>query len=196
MVDSSFIEKAKKAIDKHRMLKRNERVVLGVSGGPDSVALLILFLELKKEYSLYLHIAHLNHALRGKESDDDEAFVKKLTEKFKLPITVKKLDIEKEAAKLGRGIEETARIARYDFFSETAEKEKCQKIAVAHTQDDQAETVLMRLIRGSGLGGLYGIAPVRALDAKLVIRPLIDISRREIEKFLVKNKMTARHDSS
>jgi len=176
------------------MLRRGDGALLCVSGGPDSVALLLLFLEVKKEFNLRLHVAHLNHGLRGSESDEDEMYVKALCEKFKLPVSVAKLDIGTESKKIGRGIEETARIARYDFFYESAKSHRLEKIAIAHTRDDQAETILMRLIRGAGLGGLCGIAPVRAMKDKMIIRPLIDISRKELEYFLSKKRITPRQD--
>lgn len=178
------------------MLSQNDKVLVAVSGGPDSVAMLYLLNDLAQELNLKLHIAHLNHLLRPKEANRDMRFVITLAGKLNIPLSAEKIDAGKFIKKERLSPEEGARILRYDFLLKTAKKIKARKIAVAHTQDDQAETVLMRLLRGSGLLGLSAISPIRKMGNCLIIRPAIDISRREIEKYLKKNKLRYCLDSS
>lgn len=178
------------------MLSKNDKVLVAVSGGPDSVAMLYLLRTIAPELNLKLHLAHLNHMLRPKEAQKDVKFVISLAEKLHLPLTTAKIDVSAFVEKEGLSLEEGARILRYRFFLKTAKKIGARKIAVAHSQDDQAETVLMRLIRGSGLLGLSAISPVRKLNNCLIIRPAINISRREILKFLKQHKINYRLDSS
>jgi len=178
------------------MLNKGDGVLLCVSGGPDSVALFILFNILRKEYGLKLHVAHVNHMLRGEESDKDQESVEALSKKYGIPLDVKKINIGKIAKTKKKSLEETARDERYDFFLKLAQEKNLDKIAIAHNKDDQAETVLMRLLRGAGLWGLSGINPVRKIDSKYIIRPLVDAARNEIENFLKTRKITPRQDSS
>ena len=173
--------KVLQAVKEHGLIRKFDRIVLGVSGGPDSIALLYCLLALKEEYRLSLRIAHLNHMLRPKDSAKDAEFVRALAKKLGLACTIKKVNVK--ALKKG-SLEETARKARWDFFLETAKNFKADKIALGHTLDDQAETVLMRLLRGSGLLGLSGILPKRDISGVTVIRPLLGIKRKEIESFL------------
>jgi tRNA(Ile)-lysidine synthase len=168
------------------MFHKGERVLLGVSGGPDSVALLYVLEALKKNLGLKLHIAHLDHRLR-KDSYKDAEFVKDLADKFNLPATIAAVDI-KRLAKKG-SIEEVSRQQRLKFFKRLTKNYSIQKIALGHNQDDQAETVLMRILRGSGLYGLQAIAPVRTIEGLVVVRPLIEISRKEINSYLAKKKV-------
>jgi tRNA(Ile)-lysidine synthase len=165
---------------------------VAVSGGPDSVALLLVLLELKKDYNLSLCVVHVNHKLRGKESDQDQDFVRKLSSDLKLKFFSRSFQVKKEAKKLKLSVEECARKKRYDYLKSLADKLKAQKIALGHNFNDQAETVLIRLIRGSGSLGLSGIPPVK----DKIIRPLIDIKKEEIEAFLKKKKIPFRIDSS
>jgi len=192
MKNIDLITKARKTIDRHKMLKPGDRVIVALSGGPDSVALLLVLLELKKEFKLSLHVAHVNHKLRGKESDQDQAFVRKLCSDLKLKLHSRSFQVKKEAKKSKLSVEECARKIRYDYLNKLADKFKAQKIALGHNFNDQAETVLIRLIRGSGSLGLSGIPPVK----DRIIRPLIDAKRVEIERFLKSNNVAFRIDSS
>ncbi|MBI4595540.1 MAG: tRNA lysidine(34) synthetase TilS [Candidatus Tectomicrobia bacterium] len=179
-------------ISKHRMIKPGNKILLAVSGGADSVALLYILYHLREELSITLSVAHLNHDLRGEESERDAAFVKAMAGNLNLPVIVEKRSV-KAFQKNGKiSLEEAARKVRYRFLSEISLREHCQKIALAHSANDQAETVLMKLLRGAGLQGLSGIAPVKGP----FIRPLIDIERPEIEGFLNKEHILFRTDST
>jgi len=185
-------EKILQTIKKFDMLSFNDRVLLGVSGGPDSVTLLNVLLSLKKRYNLSFFIAHLDHMLRGEESDEDEIFVKKLAQELGLPCEVKSCNLTEITQKEHLTLEEAARKYRYKFYSESAKKFKANKIALGHNADDQVETVLMRFLRGTGLEGLMGIPPVRGK----IIRPLIECSREDIEEYCKEKKIKYRLDSS
>jgi tRNA(Ile)-lysidine synthase len=163
------------------MLKKGDRVLVGVSGGPDSTALLYVLNALKKEYGLELFVAHLNHMIRKTSAPKDALFVKRTAEKLNLPVVIESKDVPKAAKERRRSLEEAARVLRYEFFKEVLGKYQAQKVATAHTLNDQAETVLMRILRGSGGVGLSGIPPV---SEGYIIRPLIETPRSEIEEFL------------
>ena len=177
----TFFESAFYTLAKFNMIDKNDRVLAGVSGGPDSVALLLFLLEIKEEYFLDIGVAHLNHMLRGKEADRDEEFVKKLAEKFCLPFFVGKKDVAAYAKENQLSIEDSARKVRYSFLKETLEENKYLKIALGHNRDDNVELILMNILRGSGTKGLSGIPPKRD---NLIIRPLIEISKKQIVEFL------------
>ncbi|MEW6145099.1 MAG: tRNA lysidine(34) synthetase TilS [Thermodesulfobacteriota bacterium] len=162
------------------MLDPGDRVVVGVSGGADSIGLLHSLLELK-EYKAELIVAHLNHGIRGREAERDAVFVKRTAESLGLKFALGKADAPGYKKEKKLSPEEAARILRYEFFEKTRRKFGADKIATAHTLDDQAETVLMRLMRGSGAKGLSGIPPV---SEGVIIRPLIETARAEIEKYL------------
>jgi tRNA(Ile)-lysidine synthase len=191
-MDVDFLNQVQKTISRYQMLNKGDKVVVACSGGPDSVALLYLLNELKEKLSLKLFVAHFNHRLRGKEADLDEIFVRKLASFLKLKIFVKSIQIKNEAKKRKLSIEECARVLRYGFLNQIADKVGAQRIALGHNSDDQAETVLMRLIRGSGSLGLSGIPPIK----ERIIRPLIEIRREKIEEFLTEKKIGYRIDSS
>ena len=157
----------------HRLLEPGDRVICAVSGGADSMALLWCLYLLREQMGLHLSAAHLNHGLRGAESDRDEDFVRRFCAGYQIPLAVGRTQVQAD----GRGLEDAARRARYAFL-ESLEPEA--KIATAHTADDNAETVLLHLIRGAGLRGLGGIAPVRGR----VIRPMLGTTRQEAEEFL------------
>lgn len=191
-----ILEKVKETIRKFDMLKNNDRVIVAVSGGPDSVSLVYLLNKLKKKWGLYLHIAHLNHMLREDESDKDSLFVRRLAEKLNIPVSCESIDVKGFAQENKLSIEEAARNLRYDFLLRAAKQTFASKIALGHNQDDQAETVLMRFLRGSGISGLRGIPAKRTLGDCLIIRPLIEIKRREIMDFLSAKDISYRSDSS
>jgi len=175
-----MLSAVRKTIKKYEMLVPGERVVLGVSGGADSVGLLHALSEMW-ECELDIIVAHLNHGIRGKEAERDRDFTEKIAESLGLKFESASVDAPGYRKRKGLTLEEAARALRYKFFEEVREKYKADKIATAHTLNDQAETVLMRLIRGSGLTGLSGIPPVTEGS---VIRPLIETSRGEIEEYL------------
>ncbi len=161
------------------MFKKGDRVVVAVSGGADSVCLLQVLYDLQKELGLDLLVCHFNHGLRPDEDEEETRFVKTLAESLQLPFAAEKS--AKDLGASGRSLEETARNARYAFLENTRMLFSAQKIAVGHTLDDQAETLLMRLLRGSGTSGFSGIPPVR--DG-VIVRPLLELTREEIEQYL------------
>jgi tRNA(Ile)-lysidine synthase len=188
-----IIEKVKNTIKKYNLITKNDKIVIGVSGGPDSVALLYLLNSLSRELKLRLHIAHLDHMLRP-DSYKDARFVQNLAKMLKLPITTAQINV-KELAKQGSP-EEIARNARFGFLFKVAKDIKANKIALGHNLDDQAETVLMRILRGTGLYGLAGILPKREIAGFQIIRPLIETRRQDIEAFLKRKRIKPCLDTS
>jgi tRNA(Ile)-lysidine synthase len=175
-------------LKKQEMIRPGDRVGVAVSGGADSVALLLLLLELREKLGMVLSVVHFNHKLRGKASDADEAFVAKLAAKQGLEFHSASVDVRRKAKKERANLEDAARRARYDYFRSLAESGACKRIVVAHTADDQAETVLAHLLRGTGLTGLGSIHPV----AGQVIRPLLIVRRGELRHFLRARKQAWR----
>lgn len=165
---------------------------MAVSGGADSVALLLLLLELQKKLGILLSVVHFNHKLRGKASEADERFVAKLAAKHGVEFHSASMDVAKKAKEERANLEETGRRARYDYFRSLVEAEVCTCVAVAHTADDQAETVLAHLLRGTGLAGLGGIHPI----AGSVIRPLLNFRRGELRAYLRAKKQSWREDAT
>ena len=189
----NLLHTVEKTIATYGMLKSKDSVVVGVSGGPDSVALLHVLLLIAPRFSLKLGVAHLNHCLRGKDSDKDAQFVEVLAKKHDLPCFIHKKDVQEYRIKNRLSIEEAARRIRYTFFNNVANTMQYSKIAVGHHSDDNAELILMNLFRGSGTQGLSGIPPVR--DHK-IIRPLIMSNRSELIDFLSQNKLEYISDAS
>lgn len=175
-----------------RLIKPRDRVLVALSGGPDSVFLLYTLLALRDELKITLLAGHLNHRLRGAESNRDEAFVKKLAKKEGVKLISAKRDVAGYAKRKKLSMETAARNLRREFLIKTAERYNCQKIATGHNLNDQAETVLMHIIRGSGLTGLKGIP---AANGKF-IRPMLGIGREEILEYLRLNKIEWREDST
>ena len=188
-----ILRKIKNTIKTYNLINKGDRIVVGVSGGPDSTCLLYLLNGLKKEFRLRLHIAHLDHMLR-KDSCKDRGFVKKIGERLEIPVTSARINV-KELAKYG-SLEEIARNARLGFLFKVARDVKAKKIALGHNFDDQAETVLMRIIRGAGLYGLSGILAKRNIAGFEIIRPLLEVKRKEIEAYLKSKKIKPRIDIS
>ena len=198
-------DQVKKTIEKHQMIQQSDDLLVAVSGGPDSVALLHLLCDLRKELGLHLEVAHLQHGIRGAEAQEDARFVAELAETLGLPFHLKEVNLRQIQSASGKGnLEALARVERYRFFAAVARERKLGKIATAHTQDDQAETVLMWLLRGSGLKGLGGMPLVHPLDGAnveptsrlMVVRPLLYVSRAEIEEYLKEKDLTFRFDRS
>ena len=199
-------EQLLKTIRKQESIRAGDRVAVAVSGGADSVALLCLLLELRAELGIMLSVAHVNHQLRGDESDEDERFVAKLARQYGLELHVREAPVDGiPRSKIGSGkrpgIEAAARELRYGFFRQLARDGRISKIATGHTLDDQAETVLLRIFRGTGIRGLAGIHPRivfeeqgRALGE--VVRPLLGFRRARLQRFLRERGQSWREDSS
>lgn len=153
-------EQVLQTIQKYGMIKPKDRIVVGVSGGPDSITLLDLLASMQEEWKLELYVAHMNHGIR-KEASQDEAYVKAYCKQKKLPCFVKYIQVEQLAKARKISTETAGREERYTFFEEIAQKVGANRIATAHTANDNAETILMNLIRGTGISGLKGIEPVR-----------------------------------
>lgn len=182
-----------RTVERNAMFDPGDRVGVAVSGGADSVALLHLLSMIADEYKLELFVLHLNHGIRGSESDRDEAFVVTLGESMGIPTDVGKISIPAIMEKLGGSLEDVCRKERYAFFERMARKHALNKIALGHNLNDQIETVIMRFLRGSGLEGLRGMLPVR--DG-IYVRPLIDVTREEILSFLERSGICFVTDSS
>ena len=187
------ISKVKEFLIKQNLLKPGEKLAAAVSGGPDSVAMLFCLNDLKKDIGFELSVFHINHMLRSKESDRDESFVKNLTESLGLPFYFAKTDVAGYQKKHKCSVQVAAREMRYFHMNQLADRHSILKIATGHTADDQAETVLMRILKGSGLKGISGISPIR--DNKY-IRPMLEVTREEIEQFLKQNKIKFLMDST
>ncbi|MBR2190342.1 MAG: tRNA lysidine(34) synthetase TilS, partial [Eubacterium sp.] len=188
-------------IRKNKLVKKGNSVVLGVSGGADSICMLKLLSDLQKRLGISLYVLHINHMIRGEEADQDAAFVKKICTKFKVPHRVINVDVPALAEREGLSEEEAGRYVRYDEFSKYAYEVGATKIAVAHNSNDNAETVLMNLARGTGIKGLGGIPPKREMEdangnVVEVIRPILCLSRKEIEYYLKENEIEYRNDST
>ena len=179
-------------IKKYNMINDGDKVVIGVSGGPDSITLLNVLNKFKEKLNIKIYVAHINHSIR-KEADEETEYVREFCKKIDVEFFFKKIDVESEAKKLKIGTEEAGRNIRYAFFEEVAEKVGANKIATAHNSNDNAETVLMNIIRGTSISGLKGIEKMR--DNKF-IRPLIETTRATIEEYCRIEKLNPRYDKS
>lgn len=175
-----MLAKVRETIDAHGLLEVGDGVVVGASGGPDSVALLLSLHRLAPEYGVWLHVAYLNHMIRPREAEEEAAFVSRLAHDLGLPVTVACYDVPAMAAQQRKSLEDAARQARYSFLEEVADRVGAGKIAVGHQADDQVETILMHLLYGAGTAGLGAMAYRRGR----IIRPLLAVSRKEILAFL------------
>ncbi|WOO34780.1 tRNA lysidine(34) synthetase TilS [Anaerocolumna sp. AGMB13020] len=175
-----MINKIKQYISKYNMLEKGDQIIVGVSGGADSVCLFHVLTELSESYGLTLFVIHVNHGIRGEEADRDEEFVRSLCKERGVSFTAVCKDIPFMAKAQGLSLEEAGRITRYEVFNQYLNAYKCNKIAIAHNKNDNAETILFNLFRGSALTGLTGINPVR----DNIIRPLLCLERQEIEAYL------------
>jgi len=176
------------------MFREKDKVLVAVSGGPDSVALLCILNEIKQIFKIKIFVAHLNHAVRGKESDEDADFVRELSHRLGVKMVHGRLPSMKRHPKLS--LEEWLRGERYKFLKQAAVRLKVKIIATAHTLDDQAETVLMRIIKGSSAKGLIGIHPVRYEGTVKYVRPLLEIEKTDILGYLADRNILFRRDSS
>ena len=185
-------EKVLETIKKYNMIEKEDKIVIGVSGGPDSISLLNILNSLKEKMNIKIYVAHINHMIR-KEADEETEYVRRFCEKIGVEFFAKRIKVEEEAKRRKIGTEEAGRNIRYEFFEEIALKVGANKIATAHNSNDNAETVLMNIIRGTSISGLKGIEKVR--DGKF-IRPIIECNRREIEEYCKKEKLNPRYDKT
>jgi tRNA(Ile)-lysidine synthase len=190
-------------VRKHELIRAGDRIGIAVSAGADSVGLLRLLLELRSELGIVLTVVHLNHELRGEESEGDEQFVRSLARSHGLPFLGEALDVRAHAAENGESIETAARKLRYDFFAKALEPGGLDKIATGHTLDDQAETVVFKLTRGAGTRGLAGIYPRLVIPHSLpararpvIIRPLLSTPKTAIGVYLSEIGQSWREDST
>lgn len=190
-----MIKETKEYIIKNNMIKQNDTVIAAVSGGADSVCLLVVLDELRQDLRFKLEAVHVEHGIRGDESKSDAEYVKNLCRSINIECHVYNVDVPAFAQKSGMGLEEAARVLRYNVFEDIAVRKKAS-VAVAHHQEDNAETVLFQMIRGSGMRGLGGIRPVSSKKNVTYIRPLLPVSRSDIENFLEKKDIRYVTDST
>ena len=190
--DTAIISRIERTIRRQRLFQPGDTLVVALSGGADSTALLDLLSRLP-EYNLRLIAAHLNHCLRGVESDADQEFCREVAARYAIPFEVRRIDIKSMASKSRLNLEDAGRRARIEFLDEIRIKYGAAAVVLAHHADDQAETVLMRLLRGSGMTGLSGMA---YRNTRGYVRPLLDITRSEIEQYLRWRCLEWREDAS
>ena len=188
-----IFDKVLSTINKHNLIQKGDKIVLGLSGGPDSVCLLHVLNRLKKDFNIEIYAAHLNHQIRGIEAQKDALYVSKLCEDMGIIFFVKSINVPKYCENEGLSLEEGARKLRYEMFCEIKDKIKANKIAIGHNLNDQAETVMMRIMRGTGLKGLKGIDYIRD---NCIIRPILDVERNEIEEYCEAYNLNPRIDKT
>jgi tRNA(Ile)-lysidine synthase len=201
----SVLETVRRTINWHHMFDPGETLVVGVSGGPDSLCLLHVLRELGGEYEVCLHVAHLDHQIRGQESAADAAFVAQVAKEWGIPATIAARDVPAYARERHLAIEEAARQARYAFLAQVAQEVGTRKVAVAHNADDQVESVLMHFLRGAGLAGLRGMRSLSPWPSQpvteppldlILLRPLLEVPRTEIEAYCRQHHLQPRFDRS
>lgn len=190
---NSMRDKVIETVERNKMINKGDKIIVALSGGPDSLCLIHVLSTLVDKYEIKLYAAHVNHMLRGSESDEDEATCRKFCKKNNIEFFSKSIDINAMANENNISTEMAGRDARYKFFEELLKKIDADKVALAHNLNDQAETVLMRLMRGTGIEGLVGIKPLRD---EIYIRPIINISRKEIEDYCEENMLPVRIDKT
>lgn len=188
-------EKIFQTLNHQRLITPHDKVLIGVSGGADSMALLCILNTLRIKGGFQIHVGHINHHLRQKHSDNDENFVKKFCLSLNIPCTCVSAHLTSRI-KQGGSLEEIARQERFKALIKIAKKIHANTIALAHHHDDLAETVLLRIMRGTGLQGLQAILPKRSIDGHIFIRPLLNISRKDIEAYLTKKEIKFRTDKT
>ena len=177
-------------------LRPGNRISVAVSGGADSVALLRALHAVSEEHGLVLRVVHVHHGLRGSEADDDAAFVRELAAALRLSFQQERVDTAARVEKLGQSTEQAARELRYAYFRRMLEADQADAVATGHTLDDQAETLLLKLMRGAWTEGLGGIFPQMALPGGVIVRPLLQIRRKQVEDYLIELQQPWREDSS
>ena len=193
-------QKVRRFIRENRLVSSQEKLVVAVSGGPDSVCLLYVLVNLQQELGITLHIAHLNHQLRGAESEADAQYVADLAHHLSIPATIERREVTAYQAQKHISLEEAAREVRYAFLAEVAKSVGAERVAVGHTTDDHIETILMHLIRGTGTRGLRGLQPYTRWqssgDSLAIIRPLLPVTRRETATYCQYHQLAPRLDAS
>ncbi|KAE9636211.1 tRNA lysidine(34) synthetase TilS [Defluviitalea raffinosedens] len=185
-----MLQRIYKIIKEYNMIQKDNNIIVGVSGGADSMCLLHLLKQVSRIVPFKITAVHINHGIRGKEAEEDAAYVRDICKAWDIPCFIYNIDVKKEALKRKCSEEEAGRAVRYEIFEKVREETHGDKIAVAHNMNDQAETVLMQLFRGSGMKGLGGITPVR----DHIIRPLLEFTRDEIEQYCLENHIHYRQD--
>lgn len=191
-----MISRIEETVRKYRLFQRGARLLVAFSGGADSTALLHALAVGLKEWELRLVAAHLHHGIRGAEADADAEFAQLTAWRLGVPCVIKRVDVRARAVRTGESLEMAARSARLEFFREVVQSHGAEAVAVGHTLDDAAETFLLKLLRGSSLAGLGGLAPVSVVEGIRLVRPLIEIGRQEIESFLRAHCICWREDST
>ena len=192
----TLISRLKSTIARHRLFSRGEHVLVGVSGGADSVCLLIALKKLAPSLQIKLTVAHLNHGIRRQGAAADESFVRELSASIGVPLVTQRMNVHLRARRASVSLEMAAREARYSFFSTSARRVGADVAATAHTSDDQAETVLLKLARGAGATGLSGIARETVVQGIRVVRPLLDVTHRQACAFLRSRGVAWREDET
>lgn len=187
IVEENFLN----TIKENNLINEGDKIVIGVSGGSDSITLLYLLNKYKEKFKIKLYVCHINHKIR-EDSTIDEQYVENMCEKMNVSFYKKRVQVEQIAKENKMGTEEAGRIIRYEFFREIAKKENANKIAIAHNMNDNAETMLLNLIRGTGLSGLEGITP----KENNIIRPLINSKKTDINNFCKENNIEYKIDST
>jgi len=187
-----MIDAVLKTIKKYNLINANDKIVLGVSGGPDSLFMLDVLNKLKEKLQIELVVAHVNHKIR-EEADSEEEFVREFAQKLNIEFYSKRIEAIKYANNNKMGLEEAGRKIRYEFFEEVCMQVGANKIAVAHNKNDKVETMIMHILRGSGISGLQGIQPK---NNNKIIRPIIEIERKDIEEYCKKQHLEPRIDKS
>lgn len=185
-------QKILQTIKKYNLIQSGDSIVVGVSGGPDSICLLHILNELKEELNFKIYVAHINHMIR-EEADEETEYVKNFCKNIGVECFTQKIDVVKIAKEEKIGTEEAGRKIRYNFFEEILKKTNSNKIATAHNNNDKVETIIMNILRGSGTAGLKGLDPIRE---NKFIKPLIETSREEIEAYCEENKLNPRIDKT
>jgi tRNA(Ile)-lysidine synthase len=185
-------QKVLRFIKENNLVPAGDKIIIALSGGPDSVFLLHFFNKYKKKFKIKIEAVHVNHLLRGKESDRDEIFCKTICDELNIPINIFSSDVKSVAKKEKLSLEVAGRKVRYKYFDKLLKLKKKTKLATAHNADDNAETVLLNMIKGAGLKGISGI-PIKRGN---IIRPILCLSKSEILEYLEENKFEYRIDQS
>ena len=191
MPDIDLKSQVLETIEKNNLIEKNDKIVVAVSGGPDSISLLHILLQIREKYNLTLFVAHVNHMIRENAKIDQE-YVKSFCIKNNIEYFIKESQVKKIAKENKIGTEEAGRNVRYEFFDEVLNKTKSNKIAIAHNKNDKAETIILNILRGTGTNGLVGIEP----KSGKYIRPLIESERVDIEKYCKKENLNPRIDET
>ena len=193
-------QKVLRFIKRHRLVTAGDKLVVAVSGGPDSVFLLHVLRELQEELGIKLHVAHLNHQLRGEESDADASYVAELAVRLAIPATIESRDVKEYQTRYRLSLEEAAREVRYAFLAQVAASTGAASVAVGHTADDNVETIIMHLLRGSGTRGLRGLLPINHWQSEghdlVIVRPLLELTSKETTVYWQKLRLNPRTDTS